>query len=106
MPPHSNGMGPNFVFYLTFTLCIGGLSAIRDGLHPTPMMGFSSWNAFYEFNDETKMMGIADSIKRLGLDDYGYVYLTVDDYWNTPDRDAAGNMQTNYTRLVNSVVAG
>lgn len=72
--------------------------SIRDGLHPTPMMGFSSWNAFYELNDEEKMVGIADAIKRLGLDEFGYVYLTVDDFWNTPDRDADGNMQTNTTR--------
>ena len=85
------------IFFFVFFPC---LPAIRDGLHPTPMMGFSSWNAFYEFNNESKMMGIADSIKRLGLDEFGYVYLTVDDFWNTPDRDAQGNMQTNYTRYV------
>ena len=83
---------------LASVLFIPGLFAIRDGLHPTPMMGFSSWNAFYEFNDEAKMVGVADAIKRLELDQYGYVYLTVDDFWNTPDSDELGNMQTNYTR--------
>ncbi len=27
-----------------------------------------------------------------------YVYLTVDDFWNLPDRDEEGNMMTNLDR--------
>ncbi len=65
--------------------------ATMDGVHQTPPMGWSSWNTFFGSNDETKMRGIADAIKRLNLDKFGYVYLTVDDYWNTPDRDPETN---------------
>ena len=28
----------------------------------------------------------ADSLKRLGLDDLGYVFLTIDDNWSLPER--------------------
>ena len=45
------------------------------------------------------MKSIADSIVALGLDKVGYVFLTVDDYWNTPERDTFGNMATNLTRF-------
>ena len=85
---------------LAATLIFGAQSChgLNDGLHLTPMMGFSSWNTFFAENNEEKMLGIADAIKRLELDSYGYIYLTVDDYWMTPDRDAQGNMQTNLTR--------
>ena len=87
-----------FLHCAVLFLSLGGGNCINDGLHPTPPMGFSSWNTFFENNDEEKMIGIADSIKRLGLDQYGYIWLTVDDYWNLPARDDNGNMQVNYER--------
>ena len=37
-------------------------------------------------------MGIADALKRLKLDKLGYVYLTIDDFWNLPQRDNKGQM--------------
>ena len=54
----------------------------------TPPMGWSSWNTFFSQIDEEKVMGIADSLKRLKLDKLGYVYLTIDDFWNLPQRDS------------------
>jgi hypothetical protein len=38
--------------------------ALHDGMHLTPPMGFSSWNTFFEENDEEKMTGIANAIIR------------------------------------------
>ena len=74
------------------TIFVAKSSAIQDQdagetLHKTPPMGWSSWNTFFETISEDKVKGIADSIKRLNLDKFGYVYLTVDDFWNLPDRD-------------------
>ena len=54
----------------------------------TPPMGWSSWNTFFSQIDEEKVMGIADALKRLKLDKLGYVYLTIDDFWNLPQRDS------------------
>lgn len=72
--------------------------AHADGLHKTPPMGFSSWNAFYGENNEQKMMETADAIKRLKLDKFGYVFLTVDDFWQIRERDQKGFLQTNKAR--------
>ena len=58
----------------------------------TPPMGWSSWNTFFSQIDEEKVMGIADALKRLKLDKLGYVYLTIDDFWNLPQRDNKGQM--------------
>ena len=58
----------------------------------TPPMGWSSWNTFFSQIDEEKVMGIADALKRLKLDRLGYVYLTIDDFWNLPQRDHKGQM--------------
>ena len=67
-----------------------------DDFHRTPPMGWSSWNTFFSEIDEEKVLGIADSIKRLKLDEFGYVYLTIDDFWNLPERDAVtGQMLVN-----------
>ena len=82
----------NIAFCLVyFSLLVSTeVESLQDGLHPTPMMGFSSWNAFFSTNNEEKMIGTADAIKRLELDKFGYIYVTVDDKWNTPDRDERG----------------
>ena len=65
-----------------------GSNAIRDGLHPTPPMGWTSWNTFFTDFNEEKMIGQADALKNLGLDKLGYTYLTIDDQWHLPDRDS------------------
>ena len=66
--------------FSSITLVIG------DDFHPTPPMGWSSWNTFFGEINEDKVIGIADAIKRLKLDKFGYIYLTIDDFWNLPDR--------------------
>ena len=67
-------------------------NALDDGLHPTPPMGFSSWNAFSTNITEEKMIKTVDAIKRLGLDKYGYKFVIVDDLWNEAEREANGKL--------------
>ena len=62
------------------------LLTVGDDLHRTPPMGWSSWNTFFSEINESKVIGIADAIKRLKLDKFGYVYMTIDDFWNLPSR--------------------
>ncbi len=47
------------------------VSSVSDGLANTPPMGWSSWNTFFETNNEEKMKGIADAVVDLGLHEYG-----------------------------------
>ena len=61
--------------------------SLPDGLHPTPPMGWTSWNTFFEYNSQEKMISQMDALLELGLDRFGYRYLTIDDRWHLPDRD-------------------
>jgi alpha-galactosidase len=67
------------------------INCLNDGLHKTPPMGWSSWNTFTDQITEDKIIGIADAIKRLDLDKYGYNTLTIDDLWNLEQRDPDTN---------------
>ena len=78
-------------------------SVIGDDFHRTPPMGWSSWNTFFSSTDEQKIIGIADAIKSLKLDTFGYKYVTIDDFWNLPQRDSQGKMKTNETRFPNGM---
>merc|ERR1712215_30337 len=61
--------------------------SLPDGLHPTPPMGWTSWNTFFENNSQVNMMSQVDALLNLELDKYGYNFLTIDDYWQLPERD-------------------
>ena len=87
------------VLLFTLAFMMKSNHAINDGLHPTPPMGFSSWNAFNSDINERKIVDTVKAIKRLELDKLGYIYITVDDFWNLPERDANGNMQVNSKRF-------
>ncbi len=69
-----------FILFSLLVFTLRDVRGLQDGLHPTPMMGWSSWNTFFEENNEENMKGIADAVKSLGLDTFGYKYLTVDDF--------------------------
>ena len=69
-----------------FIISLNFVYGLRDGLCPTPPMGFSSWNAFKQNIDQDKILSTIDNIKRLGLDKYGYNYIIIDDLWSTPKR--------------------
>lgn len=54
---------------------------IGDKLALTPPMGFSTWNVYGPDIDDTKIRRIADAVVELGLIDYGYAYINIDDGW-------------------------
>ena len=47
----------------------------------TPLLGFTSWNAFgFEISRE-KIEGVAERINKLGISEYGYSYINIDSGW-------------------------
>ena len=70
-----------------FVICLPASLLLPDGLHRTPPMGWTSWNTFFEQNSEEKMISQVDALLELGLDQFGYTFLTIDDFWQLPDRD-------------------
>ena len=55
---------------------------IKDGnVLVTPLMGFTSWNAFGADVTQEDMIAIADRMVELGLTEYGYTYVNTDSSW-------------------------
>ncbi len=59
----------------TMTLVVG------DRLALTPPMGYNSWNAFAGSVSDEKMRLAADKMIELGLDEHGYSFCNIDDFW-------------------------
>ena len=51
-----------------------------------PAMGWNSWNAFGSGNNEELTKAMIVKINELGLDDYGYKYIVLDDGCYRPER--------------------
>ena len=83
----------SLVFALTFGLGLaGGAFAQKfEGLALTPPMGWNSWNTFASNINETLIKETADAMVANGMRDAGYIYIVVDDCWESMQRDAAGN---------------
>ena len=74
---------------------------VGEKLALTPPMGWNSWNAFGREVSDAKVRGAADALIDLGLADFGWSYVLVDDGWQVkadasgPRRDAHGVQLTN-----------
>jgi alpha-galactosidase len=69
--------------------------AVRDnGLARTPPMGWNSWNKFQGKVNDQVVREIADAMVKNGMKDAGYLYVNIDDTWESA-RDSQGNIGTN-----------
>ncbi|MEK7393381.1 MAG: alpha-galactosidase [Fibrobacterota bacterium] len=65
-----------------------------------PLMGWSSWNAYYEDITEAKIKKQADAIVSSGLAAAGYNYINIDDGF-FDGRNSDGSLRINSTRFPN-----
>ncbi len=63
-----------------------------------PIMGWASWNNYHVNISEEIIQSQADAMKNLGLDNYGYQYINIDDGF-FGGRDSLGNMLSHPTRF-------
>src|SRR4051812_43914832 len=73
----------------TITLIAG-----ENKLALTPPMGWNSWNVWATNVNAKHMRDAADALIDLGLADYGYRYVNIDDAWEGT-RDSNGEITTN-----------
>jgi alpha-galactosidase len=66
-----------------------------NGMSKTPPMGWNSWNKFRNQVSDKMVREMADAIVKSGMRDAGYIYVNIDDTWESATRDAAGNIGTN-----------
>ena len=75
----------------------------NNGAALTPPMGWSSWNIFRHEIDENVILQIAKAVKDSGLADAGYVYINLDDCWQSSMRDENGKMQGDLTTFPHGI---
>ena len=81
------------------------LITIGDTLALTPPMGWNSWNTFAKNLDEQLVKNIADVMVTSGMRDLGYQYINIDGFWQLPERDKEGNIQTDKEKFPGGIKA-
>ncbi len=69
-----------------------GLGVLRDGLAPTPPMGWNSWNRFGPSVNDRLIRQTAEAMVASGMSSAGYRYVVVDDGWEATLRDDHGEL--------------
>ena len=68
---------------------------VGDQIALTPPMGWNSWNCWGLSVSQEKVISSAQAILDMGLADYGYNYVNIDDAWEADERNADGTIATN-----------
>ena len=72
---------------------------------PTPPMGWASWNTFGRNVNEKIILTTAKAMKALGLPEYGYRYVNVDDCWMSAMRGTDGRLQADRVTFPSGIPA-
>ena len=75
----------------------------NNGAALTPPMGWSSWNIFRHNINENVILDIAKAVKESGLADAGYVYINLDDCWQSSLRDENGKLQGDFSTFPHGI---
>ncbi len=71
----------------------------------TPPMGWSSWNTFRNKINEDLIYETAEALKNSGLADCGYIYVNIDDCWQSSMRDKDGKLQSDFVTFPGGIKA-
>ena len=69
----------------------------------TPPMGWSSWNTFRNKINEDIIYETGKALKNSGLADCGYIYLNIDDCWQSSMRDEKGKLQSDFVTFPSGI---
>lgn len=69
----------------------------------TPPMGWSSWNTFRNKISEDLIYETGKALKDSGLADCGYIYLNIDDCWQSSMRDKDGRLQSDFVTFPSGI---
>ncbi len=66
---------------LVIVLMVGMAWAEKNGLEQKPVLGWSSWSFLGEYPTAAKMEAQAQALRLSGLQEIGYNYVNLDDWW-------------------------
>ncbi len=69
----------------------------------TPPMGWSSWNTFRNKINEDLIYETRKALKDSGLAECGYIYLNIDDCWQSSMRDKDGKLQSDFVTFPSGI---
>ena len=78
---------------------------VGDRIALTPPMGWNSWNCFASTVTGDDIRRAADAFVRLGLKDYGWSYVNIDDFWQNTQNKVAKDVMGPFRRADGSVIA-
>ncbi len=84
---------------------VPNLTKYDNGVRKAPLMGWSSWNTFRNNIDEKLILETAEAMKQKGLADAGYIYVNLDDCWQSNMRDENGDLQGDLTTFPNGIAS-
>lgn len=61
----------------------------------TPLLGFTTWNAFGSDVNQTNVENAGELLVKTGLSEYGYSYVNLDSGWQSPILDSDGTIIPN-----------
>ena len=93
------------LLFLLPVFCAPALAQKFEGLALTPPMGFNTWNTFQANIDEMLIKETAEAMIKNGMRDAGYVYIVIDDCWESKERDAKGNIVADPVKFPNGMKA-
>ena len=68
---------------------------VGQGLALTPPLGWNSWNCWGLSVDQTKVKVAARAMDAMGLADFGWTYINIDDGWEAAERTETGFLMPN-----------
>ncbi|KAH8703602.1 alpha-galactosidase/alpha-n-acetylgalactosaminidase [Talaromyces proteolyticus] len=95
----------NAISAITVLLHMSSSQALSSELAKTPLMGWSSWNAFGTNFNSSSIERTVQLFHDLGLTQAGYEYVNLDDGWSAYSRTVDGYLQANETTFPNGIGA-
>lgn len=80
-----------------------GFTVSKDLKHPTPFMGWLSWNSVQSEVSEAIVKQVVDLFVEKGLYEAGWNTIMMDDWWHAASRASDGKPQPNATRFPNGL---
>jgi alpha-galactosidase len=86
------------LFSLVSNKTLPSAHALANGQEMTPVMGWSSWNAYFANINESVIEGAANAVVSSGMKAAGYQYVNTDEGWWSGTRDSSGNITVDQSK--------
>lgn len=91
--------------FIWVSFAVLGVMALDNGLGRTPVLGWSSWNRYYNDVSDELIRATARALVSTNLSRLGFTSVHIDAGWLLHSRDAAGNLQIDPVKFPHGIGA-